>query len=544
MAGLTVGVTIMLGLVGGITPPVQADALPPSFRLSVDVHLDIPPLPDEASEPRTWRFVQVYTMDGVLLNESNTEVVRDLPVGRYLVKAGAARFSDSGTPMAGAWYGDTSYRSRSQPVEITDHDVSITINLVPAGVLSGHVTASGGGTVAGGSAAAFLYDPIDGSYELAGTGETDASGAYSISVPPGEFVIRGGQQPINAGYVIPAYADRLYGDGTVVEVAGGERVDNIDVELPQWSTTTERIAGADRFDNAVMASEAAFSAGVPVVYITNGLNWPDALSAGPAAAHEGGPLLLTAPSSIPAVLDGELRRLQPQRIVVVGGPASVSDQVLAQLKAYSPSVSRIGGADRFEVSRAVSTEVFGSRVPSRTMLVATGSNFSDALSAGAVAARIDAPVVLINTGGDRIDDVTRSFLFGADLEQLTAVGGPAVISDDFVDQLGYFTKWGGAGRYGGADRFAVNRALNGGGQGQYPFVEWQQTAYLVSARNYPDAMSATTLAASQNARVYLSEPTCVPQQTLDLIRGSHINKVVLIGGPASLSDDVARLRPC
>ncbi|MDN4638810.1 cell wall-binding repeat-containing protein [Agreia sp. PsM10] len=66
----------------------------------------------------------------------------------------------------------------------------------------------------------------------------------------------------------------------------------------------------------------------------------------------------------------------------------------------------------------------------------------------------------------------------------------------------------------------------------------------MSARNYPDAMSATTLAASQNARVYLSEPTCVPQQTLDLMRGSHINRVVLIGGPAALSDDVARLQPC
>lgn len=542
VAGLSVGVMVMLGFNGGMAPPVQADAFPATYSLHVRV--ETPPMSGEVSPPPITTSVSVYTMGGASLNESRAEDVPELAAGRYLVKAGAIPLSDAGTSLSDAWYGDTPYRSRSTPVEITDHDVTITINLVNGGVISGHVTAPGGGIVAGGSAAAFLYDPIDGSYELAGSSQTDASGAYSIHVPPGAFVVRGGQDPLNAGYVIPDYADRLYGDGTVVEVSGDERVNGIDVELPPWSTTTERIAGDDRFDTAVTASEAAFSVGVPVVYIANGLNWPDALSAGPAAAHEGGPLLLTAPSSIPAVLDGELRRLQPQRIVVVGGPAAVSDQVLTQLMAYAPSVSRIGGTDRFEVSRAVSTEVFGSRVQSRTMLVATGANFPDALSAGALGARLDAPVVLINTGGDRIDDVTRSFLFSASLVGLSAVGGPAVISDDYVDQLGYFTKWGGAGRYGGADRFAVNRVLNGGDGGAYPSVEWQQTAYLVSARNYPDAMSATTLAASQNARVYLSEPTCVPRQTLDLMRGSHINKIVLIGGPAALSDDVARLQPC
>lgn len=532
---------ILLGLAGGTAIPAQADA---SQTFTLDVGVSTPPSAGEVSEPPITTSVSIYTMSGVLLNPSRSEEKIDLTPGRYLVHVSAIPLSDAGTTVTGAWFGDTAYRSRAQPVVIVDHDVSITVNLGRGATLAGRVTAANGVLVAGASAAAYLYDSRDGSYERVAHVETDSSGRYSMLVPVGEYMIRGGQQPYNSGYVIPVYADRLYGEGTVVPVSASETADGLDVELPPWTSVTERITGADRFSTSVAASRAAFDTDVPVAYVSNGLNWPDALSAGPAAAHDGGPLLLTNPTTIPAVLDEELKRLQPRRIVVVGGPASVSDQVVEQLRTYAPSVHRIGGADRFEVSRAVSNEVFGVPVPSRNMLVATGANFSDALSAGALAAKKDAPVVLINTGGDRIDDATRSFLSGTAFMELSAVGGPAVISDDFVEQLGWFTKWSEAGRYGGADRFAVNRGLNGGDEGTYPSGEWQQTGYLVSARNYPDAMSAITLAASQDARVYISEPTCVPQKTLDLMRGTHINKIVLVGGPATLSDEVARLQPC
>jgi putative cell wall-binding protein len=46
------------------------------------------------------------------------------------------------------------------------------------------------------------------------------------------------------------------------------------------------------------------------------------------------PLLLVQPDSIPAETAAELRRLSPDRIVVLGGEAAVSAQVEAQLSTF------------------------------------------------------------------------------------------------------------------------------------------------------------------------------------------------------------------
>src|SRR5882757_7579593 len=80
----------------------------------------------------------------------------------------------------------------------------------------------------------------------------------------------------------------------------------------------DRLAGPDRFSTAVAVSQRYYpTSGVPVVYVADGLNFPDALSAAPAAAHQGGPLLIVQPNSLPPVMAAELDRLAPQKIVVV-----------------------------------------------------------------------------------------------------------------------------------------------------------------------------------------------------------------------------------
>ena len=108
-----------------------------------------------------------------------------------------------------------------------------------------------------------------------------------------------------------------------------------------------RIAGADRFATAAAVSRASFSPGVPVVFVVTGLSFPDALTAGPAAAHRGGPVLLVAKTSVPQPTRDELARLDPGAIVVVGGQGAVSDSVFAEMDQYTDGpVTRVSGADR------------------------------------------------------------------------------------------------------------------------------------------------------------------------------------------------------
>ncbi|HEX2844372.1 MAG TPA: cell wall-binding repeat-containing protein, partial [Candidatus Limnocylindria bacterium] len=115
-----------------------------------------------------------------------------------------------------------------------------------------------------------------------------------------------------------------------IVVLGGPGVVSTAVEAALRSLTAgtvTRVAGADRFATAAQISARYFSPGAPVAYVATGRSFPDALSAGAAAARLGGPVLLVDRSTIPTVVRNELRRLAPRRIVVVGGSAVVSDAV-------------------------------------------------------------------------------------------------------------------------------------------------------------------------------------------------------------------------
>ncbi len=93
-----------------------------------------------------------------------------------------------------------------------------------------------------------------------------------------------------------------------------------------------RLAGADRFATAVAISREFF-ARPPAAYLATGSNFPDALSAVPAAGRIGAPLLLVQRDRLPPTVASELVRLQPPRCYLSGGTAVIGDVVVSQLRA-------------------------------------------------------------------------------------------------------------------------------------------------------------------------------------------------------------------
>lgn len=125
----------------------------------------------------------------------------------------------------------------------------------------------------------------------------------------------------------------LGGEGSVSEAVAGQLAGLASEGL-------SRASGEDRYGTSAAVSAATFDPGVPVVYVANGLNFPDGLSGAPAAGAGGGPVLLTASNRIPASVAAELERLDPARIVVLGGSGVVSDSVATSLAGFlSPSGS-------------------------------------------------------------------------------------------------------------------------------------------------------------------------------------------------------------
>ena len=189
-----------------------------------------------------------------------------------------------------------------------------------------------------------------------------------------------------------------------------------------------RVAGVDRYDTAAKLSAGVFAPGVPVVYVATGTHFADALSGAAVAGAEGGPLLLVRPGDVPATTAAELDRLNPAKIVVLGGTAAISSSVESALHAYSGTVLRRAGADRYDTSAAVSAAVFPTGTPS--VWIATGEDFPDALAASAPAALTPAPVLLARP-------VCIPGSVDAEIERLNpstmlVLGGPEALSDSVL----------------------------------------------------------------------------------------------------------------
>src|SRR5690606_5303299 len=190
-----------------------------------------------------------------------------------------------------------------------------------------------------------------------------------------------------------------------------------------------------------------FSPGVPVAVIATGLDFPDGLAAGPAAARWGGPVLLTHPTGLPAATRTELARLRPGRIVVIGGTGAVSEAVLTALEGLTTGgVVRVSGPDRYATAAALSASAFPSGAP--IAFVATGLLFPDALSSAAAAAVMGGPVLL--TQNTVLTESARQELVRLAPERIIVLGANATITDSVAARLGQIAT---VERIGGPDRY-------------------------------------------------------------------------------------------
>ncbi|PRY68885.1 carboxypeptidase family protein [Glaciihabitans tibetensis] len=125
--------------------------------------------------------------------------------------------------------------------------------------------------------------------------------------------------------------------GRIVVLGGVNSVSEaVNSQLGQFTTSgVTRLAGADRFSASADISAKNFAPGAPVVYITSGSNFPDALSGAPVAGRDAAPILLVAPDSLPVSIADELTRLKPASIVILGGVNSVKPAVAEQLMRYT-----------------------------------------------------------------------------------------------------------------------------------------------------------------------------------------------------------------
>ncbi|MDQ2941177.1 MAG: S8 family serine peptidase [Chloroflexota bacterium] len=291
-----------------------------------------------------------------------------------------------------------------------------------------------------------------------------------------------------------------------------------------------RIAGADRYATAANLSAVSFAPGAPVAYLASGESFPDALSGGPVAGRDGGPILLLTHDTIPSPTANELHRLAPGRIVLLGGPGSVSDLVATQLAGYtSGGVTRIAGADRYATAANLSAASFARGVS--VAYLASGQSFPDALAGGPVAGRDGGPILLLSR--DAIPQATADELARLAPGRIVLLGGSGIISDGVAADLAPYTS-SPVTRIAGADRYATAAQLSAASFA----ADGAATVYVATGTNYPDGLSAGPVAGRAGVPILLLPTNSLPAAVANELRRLNPAQVIIVGGTAGVSTAV------
>lgn len=221
---------------------------------------------------------------------------------------------------------------------------------------------------------------------------------------------------------VAAEVERLAPERIVVLGGAGAVSDDVTAALARYAPV-ERVAGTNRYETAAQIATGAFDRS-DTVLVATGEQFPDALSAAAAGAARGWPVLLTMRDQLPAATASALAALAPTRVVIVGMTGAVSAAVEQDLRGRVRTVQRLGGADRYATSAAVTAFAFEDAVTSA--YVATGTNYPDALAGAAAAGRDGVPLVLVP--GTCVPPSVDDELDRLAPEQLVLLGGDGVVS--------------------------------------------------------------------------------------------------------------------
>ena len=255
-----------------------------------------------------------------------------------------------------------------------------------------------------------------------------------------------------------------------------------------------RLSGGDRFSTSFeIADEYKKLLGVDkfeTVVVATGWNYADALSGSYLAVQNNAPILLTDDLNADYLVEYlEANLVENGTVYILGGTGAVSADVADKLLTCTENVVRVKGGDRIgtnlEILKKAGIE------GADKLLVATGWNFADSLSASAV----NVPILLVDKELTQLQKDVLGTL--ADDAKIYVLGGDAAVSKGIEAALGAYgtvarLKGEGTGRYGTSTAIAKEF-----------FGDAPNAVTFANAWNFPDGLCGGPVAAKIGAPVLL-----------------------------------------
>ncbi|SDI14264.1 cell wall-binding repeat-containing protein [Desulfosporosinus hippei] len=230
----------------------------------------------------------------------------------------------------------------------------------------------------------------------------------------------------------------LQPQGTVYITGGTSAIgSDFDSVLSSQGYQIKRLGGSDLYDtNELIVNELNSTS--DTVYIASGQNFPDALAISSFASQTNSPILLTQTNGLPKGAQEYLTNNEPKNIYIAGGTAVVSVSVENEIKSISPNskITRFAGQTRFDTASLAYGQL---ATNPKTIYVASGLNYPDALSGTVLAALNGDPILLIDPSTPLVPDSIAMYLSqlyknGA-TPNVTALGGSVVVPDEVINNV-------------------------------------------------------------------------------------------------------------
>ena len=286
-----------------------------------------------------------------------------------------------------------------------------------------------------------------------------------------------------------------------------------------------RVYGDNRYDTAFAASgmlrDLQGGEKFENIVVACGTDFADALSGSYLANQKNAPILLIRNNNreitdLKTYIKNNL--VSGGTVYLLGGTNAVPKSMETGLDGFN--VKRLAGATRYETSLAIIQEA---GVGDNDILVCTGKNFADGLSASAV----NKPILLVK---DSLSASQKAFLDTVKGSKFYIIGGTAAVNTRIENELKVY---GTTERIEGATRYytSVNIARK--------FFPDATCAVLAYADNFPDGLSGGPLAYSLKAPLIL---TMSGKQSVavNYAKEMDIRYGVVLGGSTLISDKIVR----
>lgn len=274
--------------------------------------------------------------------------------------------------------------------------------------------------------------------------------------------------------------------GTTVQAIGWGRTSAGGSVASTLLSGTLQIVSKSQCTDLDLSLGNVFDASTAICTYAPGVSACNGDSGGPVLANVGGVFTIVGVTSYgPVNCDGHsVAAWTPSALTWIRSKTGLPLGSGSSLPPTGLEITRVFGQDRYETASAVGA-IWET---AKTVFVATGEKFPDALAAGASASVFGVPVLLVRSKS--IPESTRLLLERLRPTSIVVVGGTSAISSAVESELVALT---GAriDRYGGVDRYETADRLTG--------VAWDgyraRRVWIASGRDFADPLIASTAAA-------------------------------------------------